>query len=51
MEDNDNKPFITVSVHTGSKWICCGRCEEPIVKLGDEIPQKCTYCGADVIEG
>lgn len=48
MEGNDNKPFVTVSVHTGSKWICCGHCEEPIVKLGNEIPQKCPYCGANM---
>ena len=35
----------------GKEWWICGACRELMVVTGNEIPDKCPYCGMKVKKG
>ena len=49
IEEKEYEPFYQYSEHTGSKWICCGNCDEPMVIAKSSIkPNYCSKCGKKV---
>jgi hypothetical protein len=43
------KPYAVYSEHTGTKWLVCGACDEPMNKVRDETwSNYCPNCGRAV---
>ena len=43
------EPYIQYSEHTGTKWIMCSVCDNPLCKASDDDkPKFCSECGKKV---
>ena len=44
------KPYAEYSEHTGTKWLTCGACEQPMIKITPDAvyPNYCPNCGRKV---
>ncbi len=44
------KPYVMYSEHTGTKWLTCGACNQPMIKMTPDAvyPNYCPECGKKV---
>ena len=44
------KPYAEYSEHTGTKWLVCGACKQPMIKITPNAvyPNYCPECGREV---
>lgn len=44
------KPYAEYSEHTGTKWLTCGACNQPMIKITPDAvyPNYCPECGRKV---
>ena len=45
------KPYAEYSEHTGTKWLTCGACNQPMIKMTPDAvyPNYCPECGRKVM--
>ena len=49
MDEDSAEPYIQYSEHTGTKWVVCGVCDNPLCKASDDDkPKFCSECGRRV---